>query len=167
MRDIIQQHPDLKSLQTQSTGEDSNSSDTMASDMGDQNELLNGSMDSRNSSFANSFLGIPGLLPGPSGMSDNFGEFRIFQFNSFKFRIQFTFFAVVCAVSIHFLFINKFNKSYFTCSESKKRKRKTKEMKIDTFFPISLGKTFECEDEKINLKFTWRNFHFDISARSA
>jgi hypothetical protein len=68
----------LKSLQTQSTGEDSNSSDTMASDMGDvQDGLMNGSMDSRTSSFANSFLGLPGLLPGPSGMTDNFGEFYL------------------------------------------------------------------------------------------
>jgi len=70
------QHSDLQSLQAQSTGEDSNSSDTVASDAGDAD--MNGSMDhSRTPSFANSFLSLqnlPGLLPGPSGMPDNFGE---------------------------------------------------------------------------------------------
>lgn len=74
-----QQHSDLQSLQAQSTGEDSNSSDTVASDTPDvQMDGMNGSMDhSRTPSFANSFLGLqnlPGLLPGPSGMPDNFGE---------------------------------------------------------------------------------------------
>jgi hypothetical protein len=60
----------------------------VASDAGDvQMDGLNGSMDhSRTSSFANSFLGlqnIPGLLPGPSGMPDNFGEFQFAsQFSS-------------------------------------------------------------------------------------
>jgi hypothetical protein len=76
----LHQHPDLQSLQAQSTGEDSNSSDTVASDAGDMQDNLNGSITdhSRTPSFANSFLGLPGLLPGPSGMSDNFGEFKRF-----------------------------------------------------------------------------------------
>ncbi|CRK90785.1 CLUMA_CG004477, isoform A, partial [Clunio marinus] len=74
---IPTQHSDLQSLQAQSTGEDSNSSDTVASDAGDgAMDGLNGSLDhSRTPSFANSFLGLqnlPGLLPGPSGMPDNF-----------------------------------------------------------------------------------------------
>lgn len=72
----LQQHSDLQSLQAQSTGEDSNSSDTVASDAGD--DVMNGAIDhSRQTSFANSFLSLqnlPGLLPGPSGMPDNFGE---------------------------------------------------------------------------------------------
>lgn len=92
--DFSTQHSDLQSLQAQSTGEDSNSSDTVASDAGDvQMDGLNGSMDhSRTSSFANSFLGlqnIPGLLPGPSGMPDNFGEFSIF-FSIFIFAFLLT-----------------------------------------------------------------------------
>ncbi|KAJ6646486.1 Protein abrupt [Pseudolycoriella hygida] len=66
-----QSHPDLATLQAQSTGEDSNSSDTAASDRGDMDhDELNGSMDHPRHSFP-SFLnlqGIPGLLPGPSGM---------------------------------------------------------------------------------------------------
>jgi hypothetical protein len=69
---IPQKHSDLASLQAQSTGEDSNSSDTAASDAGDG---LNGSLDhSRTPTFPGSFLGIPGFLPGPSGIhgSDNF-----------------------------------------------------------------------------------------------
>lgn len=91
---IEQQHSDLQSLQAQSTGEDSNSSDTVASDAGDvQMEGLNGSMEhSRTPSFANSFLGlqnIPGLLPGPSGMPDNFGESSL---NEFSFNFLFGFF---------------------------------------------------------------------------
>ncbi|KAG5683675.1 hypothetical protein PVAND_012941 [Polypedilum vanderplanki] len=70
---IPNQHADLQSLQAQSTGEDSNSSDTVASDAGDMHDGLNGSLDhSRTPTFANSFLGLPGLLPGPSGMGDNF-----------------------------------------------------------------------------------------------
>ncbi|XP_070506265.1 protein abrupt isoform X5 [Chironomus tepperi] len=77
---IPTQHPDLQSLQAQSTGEDSNSSDTVASDAGDVHDGLNGSLDhSRTPTFQNSFLGLqnlPGLLPGPSGMSDNF-EMRV------------------------------------------------------------------------------------------
>lgn len=77
---LRKQHSDLQSLQAQSTGEDSNSSDTVASDAGDnQLDSMNGSMDHSRSanSFANSFLGLqnlPGLLPGPSGMPDNFGK---------------------------------------------------------------------------------------------
>lgn len=74
---LQKKHPDLASLQAQSTGEDSNSSDhSVASDRGDDSTLdgLNG--DQRHS-FPSAFLGlqgIPGLLPGPSGMhSDNFG----------------------------------------------------------------------------------------------
>lgn len=68
----------MASLQAQSTGEDSNSSDhSVASDVGDLDDGLNGSMDQRHS-FQN-FLGlqgIPGLLPGPSGMhgADGFGK---------------------------------------------------------------------------------------------
>ncbi|CAH1717784.1 unnamed protein product [Chironomus riparius] len=77
---IPTQHPDLQSLQAQSTGEDSNSSDTVASDAGDVHDGLNGSLDhSRTPTFPNSFLGLqnlPGLLPGPSSMSDNF-EMRV------------------------------------------------------------------------------------------
>jgi hypothetical protein len=102
-----QKHSDLQSLQAQSTGEDSNSSDTVASDAGDvQMDGLNGSMDhSRTSSFANSFLGlqnIPGLLPGPSGMPDNFGESQFAsQFSSPPF------------------FINKFNNKNTKKSEDK------------------------------------------------
>lgn len=61
----------------------------MASDMGDgQDGLMNGSMDSRTSSFANSFLGLPGLLPGPSGMNDNFGEFKFLYFFPCILKIQ-------------------------------------------------------------------------------
>ncbi|XP_037050475.1 protein abrupt isoform X3 [Bradysia coprophila] len=68
-----QSHPDLATLQAQSTGEDSNSSDTAASDHGDMDHMdgLNGSMDHQRHSFPGAFLGlqgIPGLLPGPSGM---------------------------------------------------------------------------------------------------
>lgn len=76
----------MASLQAQSAGEDSNSSDA-ASDRGDLDshlDGLNGSMDhGRTPSFPGSFLGLqglPGLLPGPSGMhgSDNFGKNSIF-----------------------------------------------------------------------------------------
>lgn len=77
-------------LQAQSTGEDSNSSDTAASDHGDMDHLdgLNGSMDHQGRHpFSGAFLGlqgISGLLPGPSGMhGDNFGKYhfvRIFHF---------------------------------------------------------------------------------------
>jgi hypothetical protein len=77
----------LQSLQAQSTGEDSNSSDTVASDAGDVHDGLNGSLDhSRTPTFPNSFLGLqnlPGLLPGPSGMSDNFGELKILKFSTY------------------------------------------------------------------------------------
>lgn len=84
----------MQSLQAQSTGEDSNSSDTVASDAGDMHDGLNGSLDhSRTPTFSNSFLGLqnlPGLLPGPSGMSDNFGEFQFF-FNFIYCFIHFNF----------------------------------------------------------------------------
>lgn len=71
----------MASLQAQSTGEDSNSSDhSVASDHNDMDATmdgLNGSVDQRHS-FPSAFLGlqgIPGLLPGPSGMhGDNFGK---------------------------------------------------------------------------------------------
>ncbi|XP_037912363.1 protein abrupt isoform X3 [Hermetia illucens] len=81
-------HPDLASLQAQSTGEDSNSSDTEPSDRGDGQldvtmDSMNGSMDNtRSHSFP--FLGlqgIPGLIPGPSGIhgADNFVSRRIHE----------------------------------------------------------------------------------------
>lgn len=85
----------MQSLQAQSTGEDSNSSDTVASDAGDaaMDGMNNGSMDridhSRAPSFANSFLGLqnlPGLLPGPSQMPDNFGESHKELFFQFSLR---------------------------------------------------------------------------------
>lgn len=68
----------------QSTGEDSNASDDAGSDRDDdQMDGLNGSMDPRTSSFPG-FLGlqgIPGLLPGPSGMhGDNFGKYQKYHF---------------------------------------------------------------------------------------
>lgn len=52
----------------------------MASDVGDLDDGMNGSMDQRHS-FQN-FLGlqgIPGLLPGPSGMhgADGFGKLKM------------------------------------------------------------------------------------------
>ncbi|XP_037912353.1 protein abrupt isoform X2 [Hermetia illucens] len=83
-----QKHPDLASLQAQSTGEDSNSSDTEPSDRGDGQldvtmDSMNGSMDNtRSHSFP--FLGlqgIPGLIPGPSGIhgADNFVSRRIHE----------------------------------------------------------------------------------------
>ncbi|XP_055713335.1 protein abrupt isoform X12 [Phlebotomus papatasi] len=75
-----QKHPDLASLQQQSNGEDSNSSDA-ASDredgMDNAMDGLNGSIEhSRTPSFPSAFLGLQGLplMPGPSGMhADNFG----------------------------------------------------------------------------------------------
>ncbi|ALC39307.1 lolal [Drosophila busckii] len=65
----------------QSAGEDSNSSDTEPSDRGDGHHdgTLDG-MDNRSHSFPNAFLGlqgIPGLLPGPSGLTGN--DFELFQ----------------------------------------------------------------------------------------
>ncbi|XP_055858399.1 protein abrupt isoform X3 [Episyrphus balteatus] len=72
-----QKHPDLASLHAQSAGEESNSSDTEPSDRGDGQmdgtmDSLNGSLDNQRShSFPSAFLGlqgIPGLLPGPSGI---------------------------------------------------------------------------------------------------
>ncbi|XP_037959574.1 protein abrupt isoform X2 [Teleopsis dalmanni] len=74
------QHVDLGSLHAQSAGEDSNSSDTEPSDRGDGQhdgtmDSMNGSIDNQRShSFPSAFLGlqgIPGLLPGPSGISAN------------------------------------------------------------------------------------------------
>lgn len=72
-------HPDLASLQAQSTGEDSNSSDhSAASDAGDFDDGMNGSMDQRFSNFLG-LQGLPGLLPGPSGMhADSFGKLNQF-----------------------------------------------------------------------------------------
>lgn len=71
-------------MQAQSTGEDSNSSDhSAASDTGDYDDTMNGSMDQRFSSFLG-LQGIPGLLPGPSGMhNDSFGKFLPKTFDSF------------------------------------------------------------------------------------
>ncbi|EAT46890.1 AAEL002008-PA, partial [Aedes aegypti] len=72
-------HPDLQSLQNAISGEDSNSSDTAASDHGDDIEGINGNVEHTRPSFP--FLGlqgIPGLIPGPSGMhGDNFGKSAI------------------------------------------------------------------------------------------
>ncbi|XP_049287051.1 broad-complex core protein-like isoform X2 [Anopheles funestus] len=71
---VPSKHPDLLSLQAVASGEDSNSSDTAASDHGDDIEGLNGNIEHTRPSFP--FLGlqgIPGLIPGPSGMhGDNF-----------------------------------------------------------------------------------------------
>lgn len=85
-------HPDLASLHAQSAGEDSNSSDTEPSDRGDGQmdatmDSLNGSLDNQRShSFPNAFLGlqgIPGLLPGPSGIhgANDFGEFTFYHYH--------------------------------------------------------------------------------------
>ncbi|XP_065355545.1 protein abrupt isoform X2 [Calliphora vicina] len=73
---LQKQHPDMASLHAQSAGEDSASSDTEPSDRGDgQHDGTMDSMDNqRTHSFPNAFLGlqgIPGLLPGPSGMAAN------------------------------------------------------------------------------------------------
>lgn len=81
----------MATLQAQSTGEDSNSSDTAASDHGDMDmDGLNGSMEHQRHSFPGAFLGlqgIPGLLPGPSGMhgSDNFGKLNFIFYDNFFF----------------------------------------------------------------------------------
>nr|prf abrupt gene [Drosophila melanogaster] len=61
----------------QSAGEDSNSSDTEPSDRGDgqHDGTLDGIDNQRSHSFPNAFLGlqgIPGLLPGPSGINSDF-----------------------------------------------------------------------------------------------
>ncbi|XP_055589916.1 protein abrupt isoform X2 [Uranotaenia lowii] len=73
-----QKHPDLLSLQNVANGDDSNSSDTGASDHGDDIESMNENVEHTRPSFP--FLGlqgIPGLIPGPSGMhGDNF-EIRV------------------------------------------------------------------------------------------
>lgn len=100
-------------LQAQSTGEDSNSSDTVASDAGDTNDVLNGSLDhSRTPTFPNSFLGlqnIPGLLPGPSSMNDNFGELKR---NFFAPFFNFPFFNLThCKIA--FLLTNSINLKHF------------------------------------------------------
>ncbi|XP_065083552.1 protein abrupt isoform X2 [Ochlerotatus camptorhynchus] len=75
---VPSKHPDLQSLQNAISGEDSNSSDTAASDHGDDIEGINGNVEHTRPSFP--FLGlqgIPGLIPGPSGMhGDNF-EMRV------------------------------------------------------------------------------------------
>ena len=78
----------MASLHAQSAGEDSNSSDTEPSDRGGDGQH-DGTMDSmdnqRSHSFPNAFLGlqgIPGLLPGPSGMGANdFGKFKFISFS--------------------------------------------------------------------------------------
>lgn len=76
----------MASLHAQSAGEDSASSDTEPSDRGDgQHDGTMDSMDNQRShSFPNAFLGlqgIPGLLPGPSGMGANdFGKSNLFIF---------------------------------------------------------------------------------------
>lgn len=81
----------MATLQAQSTGEDSNSSDTAASDHGDMDHIdgLNGSLDHQRHSFPGMFglPGIPGLLPGPSGMhgADSFGKFLGISFFSIFF----------------------------------------------------------------------------------
>ncbi|XP_035783796.1 protein abrupt-like isoform X5 [Anopheles albimanus] len=62
-------------LLLQASGEDSNSSDTAASDHGDDIEGLNGNVEHTRPSFPflQGLQGIPGLIPGPSGMhGDNF-----------------------------------------------------------------------------------------------
>lgn len=85
------QHNDMGSLHGQSACDDSNSSDTEPSDRGDgQNDGTMDSMDNQRShSFPNAFLGlqgIPGLLPGPSGMGGDFGKSTSFAlFLSFSF----------------------------------------------------------------------------------
>lgn len=66
----------------QSAGEDSNSSDTEPSDRGDgqHDGTLDGIDNQRSHSFPNAFLGlqgIPGLLPGPSGIGSDFGKSQI------------------------------------------------------------------------------------------
>ncbi|XP_064553898.1 protein abrupt isoform X3 [Drosophila montana] len=74
----------------QSAGEDSNSSDTEPSDRGDgqHDGTLDGMDNQRSHSFPNAFLGlqgIPGLLPGPSGLGGNdFGTFLSTQQASIK-----------------------------------------------------------------------------------
>ncbi|KFB39500.1 hypothetical protein ZHAS_00006997 [Anopheles sinensis] len=72
---VPSKHPDLISLQAAASGDDSNSSDNGASDHGEDDEL-NGNLEHTRPSFP--FLGlqgIPGLIPGPSGIGDNFGEY--------------------------------------------------------------------------------------------
>ncbi|XP_055634407.1 protein abrupt isoform X2 [Toxorhynchites rutilus septentrionalis] len=74
---IPSKHPDLMSLQAVASGEDSNSSDA-ASDHGDDIEGINGNVEHTRPSFP--FLGlqgIPGLIPGPSGMHGENFEMRV------------------------------------------------------------------------------------------
>ncbi|XP_034098099.1 protein abrupt isoform X3 [Drosophila albomicans] len=77
----------------QSAGEDSNSSDTEPSDRGDgqHDGTLDGMDNQRSHSFPNAFLGlqgIPGLLPGPSGLGGNdFGTFLSNQQTAIKQEI--------------------------------------------------------------------------------
>lgn len=101
----------MASLQAQSTGEDSNGSDhSLASDDGELDvpmDGLNGSMDQRHS-FPSAFLGlqgIPGLLPGPSGMhGDSFGKFIIRYLACFKpnFILLFLFYLAFLFFQTHF-----------------------------------------------------------------
>ncbi|XP_055680372.1 protein abrupt isoform X4 [Lutzomyia longipalpis] len=95
-----QKHPNLASLQQQSNGEDSNSSDA-ASDREDSGmdgamDGLNGSIESsRTPSFPSAFLGLQGLplMPGPSGMhGDNFEPSSIFAVSrrSLEMRVRAT-----------------------------------------------------------------------------
>lgn len=115
---MFQNHSDLASLQAQSTGEDSNSSDTAASDQGDGQMDINGSMDmdhhSRTPTFGASFLGLPGLLPGTSGMhgGDNFGEFTIYYFLLMSFS-SYDFYFILKVISekrVHLTFSKRSNK---------------------------------------------------------
>uniref|UniRef100_A0A182IRK4 BTB domain-containing protein n=1 Tax=Anopheles atroparvus TaxID=41427 RepID=A0A182IRK4_ANOAO len=85
---VPSKHPDLLSLQAAASGEDSNSSDNAASDHGEDDEL-NGNLEHTRPSFP--FLGlqgIPGLIPGPSGIGDNFGEYPLHS-ASFLFSCTF------------------------------------------------------------------------------
>ncbi|XP_055550846.1 uncharacterized protein LOC129733208 isoform X3 [Wyeomyia smithii] len=69
---VPSKHPDLLSLQNVASGEDSNSSDTAASDHGDDIDGMNGSVERTHPPFPFPF-NMTGLIPGPSGMhGDNF-----------------------------------------------------------------------------------------------
>ncbi|XP_055550845.1 protein abrupt isoform X2 [Wyeomyia smithii] len=73
---VPSKHPDLLSLQNVASGEDSNSSDTAASDHGDDIDGMNGSVERTHPPFPFPF-NMTGLIPGPSGMhGDNF-EMRV------------------------------------------------------------------------------------------
>lgn len=91
----------MASLQAQSTGEDSNSSDASdRGDLDDQMDGINGSLDhARSSGFPSAFLGlqgIPGLLPGPSGMhgADNFGKLMFYNNVFLKKHFYFEFYFI-------------------------------------------------------------------------